>query len=276
MAHSKESDIVLYAPNVHTGGGLVLLRALLLAWPKNRPLIAFLDARAPQLIPLDNSCLVSWVAPQLGARLRAEFALRTAAGSARAVLCFHGLPPLLPTSAQVFVFLQNRLYFDRMSMSHFAWKTRLRLGYERFVATVFRHRVRQYLVQTPAMERAVIQWCAAHPPSPTLPVKIFPFIDALPEPSARVARTTKWDFVYVGDGEAHKNHRGLLAAWRLLAQQGIRPSLALTLSPHDKPLIRAVKSAHDQSGVHICNLGEIPRDKITELYASARHPNTYL
>jgi glycosyltransferase involved in cell wall biosynthesis len=270
IVHLRMSPIVLYAPNVHTGGGFVLLRALLLALPKNQSLVAFLDARARDLIPLNNSCAVSWVSPSPSARLGAEFALRNAARSARFVLCFHGLPPLMPTLAPVFVFLQNRLYVDRGDLSQFAWKTRLRLIYERFVGRTFNHRVRQYLVQTPAMERAVIQWCAACAISPTPPVKVFPFVDALPEPSVRLDRSTKWDFVYVGDGEAHKNHRGLLAAWRLLAQQGIRPSLALTLSPRDKALIREVETAHEQSGVHICNLGKIPRDEIMALYASAR------
>lgn len=33
QAESGQRQLLLYAPNVHTGGGLVLLEAMLQAWP---------------------------------------------------------------------------------------------------------------------------------------------------------------------------------------------------------------------------------------------------
>lgn len=261
--------LVLYAPNVHTGGGFVLLRALLAAWPHAVPLVAFLDARARDRLAVPSSATVSWVAASLGPRLKAEFSLGKAAGAGSTVLCFHGLPPLLSSLARVIVFQQNRNYLGLIPLSRFAWKTRLRLAFERIVSRAFRHRVSQYVVQTPSMERAVLHWCAALASGSVPKVRVMPFVDALPAPLERANSAPEWDFVYVADGEAHKNHRVLLAAWQLLAQEGLRPSLALTLGPRDQALIREIEAISARADLRVTNLGQMLRDDVLQLYARA-------
>lgn len=268
-SHIEEPlDVVLYAPNVHTGGGWVLLRALLAAKPPRLRLDTILDARVQYRFGADARAPVrKWVAPKLWSRLAAEFALHKSARSARVVLCFHGLPPMLPTTAQVVVFLQNRLHLDGAPLSGYPWKTRLRVTGERLVARIFRHRVREYVVQTRGMARLVREWLG----SGSLPgVKVLPFLEKVPEWSAQGANETRWDFVYVADGEAHKNHRTLLAAWRLLAEEGLRPSLALTLGPRHGVLLNEIVEAARQSDLPIVNLGEVKREEIAGLYAGAR------
>jgi glycosyltransferase involved in cell wall biosynthesis len=261
--------LVLYAPNVHNGGGLVLLRALLAAWPGVVPLSAFLDERALDRLSVPSGATVSWVAASIGSRLKAEFGLSRAAKAGSTVLCFHGLPPVLSSVARVIVFQQNRLYVDSIPLSRFAWKTRLRLAFERIVSRVFHYRVSQYFVQTPSMEHAVVQWCAAFASGSKPAVKVMPFVDALPAPRERVDSAPEWDFVYVADGEAHKNHRVLLAAWQLLAQEGLRPSLALTLGARDEALMREIEAARDRTALRITNLGQMLREDVLELYARA-------
>lgn len=261
---------VLYAPNVHTGGGFVLLRALLAAWPRAVPFRAFLDARARNKLAVPGGT-VSWVAPNAGARLKAEFGLRSSANEGSTVLCFHGLPPLLASRGQIIVFQQNRIYLGQTPLSHFAWKTRLRLTFERIVSRTFRHHVSHYLVQTPAMKRGVVDWWGATASGFMPEVKVMPFIDALPQPPVRANSVTPvWDFIYVSDGEAHKNHRALLAAWILLAQEGIRPSLALTLGPRDQALMHEIEAARAEMALGIANLGQMERAEVLALYARAR------
>lgn len=262
--------IVFYAPNVHTGGGIVLLRALLSAWRSAIPLTVFLDTRARGQLVLPRGTQVSWVAPSVISRLQAELSLRKAAGSGDIVLCFHGLPPQLPTSARVVVFLQNRHYLDGNPLSQFVWKTRLRLSFERWVCRIYRHRVAEYIVQTPTMKRALTDWYAALSSDTSPRVRIIPFVDVMLEPRQRPAPYAEWDFVYVADGEPHKNHQLLLKAWRLLAQEGIRPSLALTLGQRDSRLKREVESACAEAGLRIRDLGHIPREEVMVLYAKCR------
>ncbi|MCC8467391.1 MAG: hypothetical protein LN589_01385 [Rickettsia endosymbiont of Eriopis connexa] len=42
--------------------------------------------------------------------------------------------------------------------------------------------------------------------------------------------TKKFDFIYPASGESHKNHINLLKAWIILADIGIKSSLALTIN----------------------------------------------
>ena len=263
-------SLVLYAPNVHSGGGFVLLDALMKAWQEPMPLTAFLDARARENISVPKGARVIWVAANAGSRLKAEFGLRKAAGPESVVLCFHGLPPVLPIQAYVIVFQQNRNYLGLNSLNQFALKTRLRLIFERFVSQVFRHRVAEYIVQTPSMQRAVSQWYGVRTSSQAPVIKVLPFINTLPCPIERDGLTPAWDFVYVADGEAHKNHRVLLTAWQLLAQDGLHPSLALTLSPRDTVLRKEVAALIDKAGLRIKDLGQMPHENVLSLYATAK------
>lgn len=257
-----KSLIFLYAPNVHTGGGFVLLRALLAAWPVGMPLRTFLDARACGTLVLPALASAIWVRPAVSDRLAAEWRLRAAAGPGDTVLCFHGLPPLFRSAGRVVVFQQNRHLFGHIQMSRFAPRTALRLALERFVSRAFRHNVAEYIVQTPTMARALSAWL---PDKPT--IRVLPFAEPAPYQAAAIPI---WDFVYVSDGEAHKNHSNLLKAWELLSSQDIRPRLALTLGPRDKGLAEQVDSLRRSTGAEVHNLGHLSHEEVLALYAVSR------
>ena len=254
----------LYAPNVHTGGGLVLLQGLLQAWPEAGPRSAWLDERARECLQVPAGVNVHWVQARAASRLGGERSLAATARAGDTLLCFHGLPPLLRTAARVVVFQQNRNLLGLNPLREFAPRTAARLAFERLVARRLRHRVDEYVVQTPTMARALRQWYGPGCP----PVRVLPFIDHLP---ARMSPgTTSWDFVYVADGEAMKNHARLLQAWQLLAQQGLTPSLALTLGPRDATLAAQAEALAREHGLQVRNLGHLPRDKVLALYGVAR------
>jgi glycosyltransferase involved in cell wall biosynthesis len=256
----QEGRLLLYAPNVHTGGGLVLLQALLEAWPQQCPLTAWLDERARAILPLPSAGAIEWVRPTFASRLRAEFSLRASATPRDRVLCFHGLPPLLPTEAQPVVFLQNRHYLAELSLTKFSWRTRLRLRAEQFISKQFRHRVAAYWVQTPSMARSLQRWFGPG----NVEINVLPF--AVPFEATDERGDKDYDFVYVADGEAHKNHRTLVAAWVRLKQRGLAPSLALTLSHRDGVLKDWVASEARAHGLNIDDLGVVPHAEVSKLY----------
>lgn len=255
--------LLLYAPNVHTGGGFVLLQALLSAWPADRPLTAWLDERARVRLSMPADQQVQWVRASIPSRLRAELGLRRKARSQDRVLCFHGLPPLLPSAAKLAVLLQNRLYLGAGSLSGFAWRTRVRLHLERGIGRWLRHRVDSYWVQTPSMAMALRTWFGEGQPE----VHVKPFAAPIESPPRR--GELDWDFVYVADGEAHKNHRRLIEAWILLAEQGVRPSLALTLQERDAALSEWIESQVQAHGLRVRNLGRLSHAEVAALYAKA-------
>ena len=262
--------LVLYAPNVHMGGGVVLLKAMLAAWPSNKLLVAFLDMRAHGIISPPLNSQVIWIKPTLISRLSGEFLLRRFSRLGTMMLCFHGLPPLFPSKGCVVVFQQNRNFFGLNSVSQFSFKTRLRLIVERLISKLFRYNVSLYIVQTPSMERNLQNWLAAIGGCGSIKVKVFPFIDSMASTIENNEVIRKWDFAYISHGEAHKNHKTLLQAWQLLAQENLRPSLALTLYSRDEELKKHVACACENGKLEISDLGQLSRDNIVALYQNTK------
>lgn len=256
------NSLILYAPNVHTGGGLVLLEELLNHWPKDKALRAILDQRARYKINLPVNSNVVWVDPTVRSRLRAERRLASSARSNDIVFCFHGLPPLFKSAGHVVLFHQNRLLLDLMKLRDFPFRTGLRVAVERWISRLLRHNVDEYVVQTPTMARALSRWHGKQ-----VQISIVPFSR---QTVVQTKRRCELDFVYVSDGLPHKNHARLLAAWLLLAEEGFYPTLVLTLGERDNVLAEQVNSLSQQHGLNIRNLGQIDHNEVISLYSRAR------
>lgn len=124
----------------------------------------------------------------------------------------------------------------------------------------------EFIVQTPTMKRLLEEKTDA-------PVRMLPFA---PEPESYSRRATKprsgqeVDFVYVATGEPHKNHRRLLEAWKLLAEEGHFPSLLLTLSEARFPALCAeIDNLSGKYGLKIRSRGELPPEAAKALYREA-------
>lgn len=256
--------LLLYAPNVHTGGGLVLLQSLLNSWPQNSSLVAWLDIRAQNLLKLKDTAKIQWVSASISSRLKSELTLAREASVDDCVFCFHGLPPLIPIKSSIYIFLQNRLYIQSLSLKGYSWQLRQRLRFEKTVAFLLRTRCTCYWVQTPTMARDLKLWYGKN----SVSVKVLPF--SQPTVHTAPSESAKWDFLYVADGVAHKNHRSLVEAWVLLAQQDIKPSLALTLSKRDESLFAWIEQQIASHGLKISNLGQMPHDKLLSLYGQSK------
>ena len=101
-------------------------------------------------------------------------------------------------------------------------------------------------------------------------IRISPFIDAqhlsvVSSPNDQM----EWDFLYVSDGTAHKNHDRLVDAWVLLAKEGLFPSLALTLPPRDGALIARMEALKEEHSLNIVNLGYLSHNELLKCYHRA-------
>jgi glycosyltransferase involved in cell wall biosynthesis len=216
-------------------------------------------------------------------RLRAERLLAAQAKSGDTVICFGNLPPLFKVAGRVVVFVQNRYLVDQVSLGQFSFKSWLRLSLER---TWFRMRaasVDEYVVQTPSMKQALEHHLATIKTKPGMDIRILPFVSG----GSRHLRThtiavhelqKRHDFVYVGSGEPHKNHRNLINAWILLAQANCYPSLALTVDAAAFPdLCQWIDEQIRIHRLHIENKGALPQSGVTDLYncsAALVYPST--
>ena len=268
MSHPLES-LKIYAPNVHTGGGLVLLRELLLAWPQQVALHAWLDARSRVHLDLPPLAIVEWVRPRIASRMRAEWTLHRSCSAEDTILCFHGLPPVLSSRSRIEVFLQNVIYLGNVPLSDFEWRVRQRLRFEQLLSRWRRRQVARYWVQTPSMARALRDWCGSET-ADDLRIEMLPFMPTIARGPETREHAVDYDFLYVADGTPLKNHRQLVEAWVLLAEAGVRPSLALTLSPRDSKLQSWIEERSAQHGLRIHHLGTLPHAAVLALYGRVK------
>ena len=252
--------LLIHAPNVHQGGGRRLLAALLSVARPGVHAIVDTRFRVPEQFP--ETALVARVSPGLGARLAAEWRLRTWARPDDIVVCFGNLPPLFGTPARVVLFLQNRYVVGPHPTRGLPVTMRLRIAIER---AWLRMRVRgtdTVIVQTPSMAREVEHELGVR----SIIVPFFPpYAEAAP--AAVTPRTI--DFLYVSSGEPHKNHLHLVKAWTVLAGEGFFPSLCCTVSCDRYPGLCAAIDEARRSGAKIENLGTLEPSDVDALYTRA-------
>jgi glycosyltransferase involved in cell wall biosynthesis len=270
-------SLIIHAPNIHQGGGRTLLLTLLGSLKNDTIRQVTLDAR----LRLDQSpprdVVVERVPPTIAGRLAAEWRLRRTAQAGDTVLCFGNLPPLFPLRAHVTVYIQNRYQVDRRGLGHFPVAARYRMWFEHRWFDYGRRWVDEFMVQTPSMQRALEQRFGIR-------ARVMPFVgDAgrytrrLPEGSR--TQEKKYDFVYVATGEPHKNHAMLVETWRILADEGFRPTLCLTLNSGTAPeLCRWIEEQKRKHGLRIDITGVTGEGDLTGLYqasAALIYPSTF-
>ncbi len=260
--------LFLHAPNIHHGGGAILLNDLLRAIPADLRVIATLDERMVVSVSLPAHVGVRRVRPSLSDRFAAERWLFRSVDETDRVLCFGNLPPLFRLRGDVSVFLQNRyLVDDQAPLGALPSKPRIRLRMERAWLTTFRSHATRYFAQTPSMQRLAEDLLG-------VPVMCSPFVpESLLSSAVMPARSSsvQFDFLYVASGEAHKNHTALISAWTILADEGLFPSLALTLSEaHSPGLVKHIEAQCAAKGLHIHNLGVLPHDELVERYRESK------
>lgn len=265
--------LIIHATNISQGGGRSLLSALLDALPANLEVLAQLDSRMmlPAVIPANLELRL--VAPSIRQRLLAEWWLARNVKSTDLVICFGSLTPLLKLRGRAIVFIQNRYLIEKNRLAGFPLKTRLRLGFERVWLAMTSSNADEFVVQSPAMKSALLLSGLVK----TQPVHVRPFVGASegyqransPQESRQVVK--EYDFVYVASGEPHKNHRQLVEAWCLLAEQKLFPHLCLTLDRNvSAELCAWIDEKTDQYGLKLKNIGVLPHSQVLELYTQAR------
>lgn len=268
---SLKGRLILFASSIHTGGGLVLLKAILNADELPR-IVAFVDARALNFLKIPQQAEVVVVNPNVFDRFKAQWALHNVVKSDDILLCLQGVPPFFKSRGKVVVFQQNRLALGQYSLAGYPLKSRIQVIINRWIGRLLKDRVKTWFVQTPSMQRDLEAWYGK-PQN----VRVLPFADTSVNITVDKDATPLWDFVFVADGLPHKNHKNLLRAWHLLASDGIRPSLALTLGSRDVFLARILSEFAQNHGLRIQNLGHLEHQEVLALYKRSRaliYPST--
>lgn len=259
------STIFIHAVNIHEGGGKVLLSALLSAIDKGSSYVLLADQRMPLPPVLDKNVKILRVKKSIISRLAIEFWLYRAAGKNDIVLCFGNLPPLFRLHALTNVFVHNRYLVENVKLNGFNLWARLRITLERCWLRLSMLHANRYFVQTPTMQRLINVMLKG-----SVPVMVIPFATLYSTtmgPQTTQQAGKDWKFIYVASGDAHKNHRCLIDAWCLLAADGFRPHLSLTVDKTAyRDLCTWIAEQSTKHNLRVQNIGSIDSSEIGHFY----------
>lgn len=266
--------LFIHATNIHQGGGRALLESIFNVTPNCANWIFSLDSRMPLAESGNSEIQVRRALPSIQQRYVAEKWLSKNVNFGDVVLCLGNLPPLLKLSGHVLVYVQNRYLIDDIKLKDFPLKIRLRLWMERIWLFYRASNVDEFIVQTNSMKTLLEARIKKK-----VPVTVLPFLDDNTgysrdwQPSLRKAKAKdreEFDFLYVASGEPHKNHQRLIEAFCLLSEEGLFPSLKLTL---DKTKFSSLCSWIDQKinhhGLNIVNAGNSSRNEVECFYSQS-------
>lgn len=264
---------------MHQGGGKSLLIALLAAVPCKVKALVQLDRRMVLSDYVQKNLIVKFVEPTIWQRFCAEWWLTRHVQPQDIVLCFGNLPPLFRSRGHAVVFLQNRYLVDDVKLRGFALKTRLRLMAERFWLSGWLKNADEFVVQTPSMKRLMEARTKGRTPVRVLPFMLGNDGYVRSKQPQGMQKEKRFEFLYVASGEPHKNHRQLIEAWCLLSEEGLFPSLTLTLeSVGFSALCSWIGQKIVQCTLNVENVGCLPHNQVKQLYKLADaliYPSTF-
>lgn len=254
------------------GGGFILLKSLIEAADPRHVAFLSLDARVGNRISIPSGVPYRRFNASPAGRFAAELELRRRANAAAAVLCFGALPPMFRLHAYVLLFAQNPSILGFTSLKQFGFRVGSRIAAERLWFRVFSSNVDEYIAQTPSMAAKLSEAVSPHQTVSTMS-----FLEEGGSVTRRHASpghvpvSKRYDFVYVASGLRHKNHERLIHAWRILASEGLFPSLCLTLdAERDAALWSWISHQAAEFALKIDNAGHIGHAAVLDLYRSSR------
>ncbi len=256
-------DLIINAPNIRVGGGLVLLKSLVNAVNKLEiKCLLIINEKINEEIQKSILITVKYVKHSFSARIMNEFYLRNISKSTNKMLLFGNMPPLFSLKCETVLYMQNAYIINRVSLSGFGIKPRIRIIIERIWFQFFWKKVNKFMVQTNSMNKLLSEIV-------TSDIDICPFIDY---DFYKKNTISIFDFIYPSSGEPHKNHKNLIEAWVTLAEKGLYPSLYLTLDENVfKKLILWIDENIKKHNLNIENLGHLhTRPEMLSLISQAK------
>lgn len=196
--------MIIYAVNIHSGGGKILLDEVLVNSPLGQISVAFIDQRYKPPSGIEKNIKFIRIKPKLLSRWKAEILLREVASLAlqEDVLCFGNLPPALDLKNNTILFLQNAFLLPRIKVPFDGLRAFLRTYYEKVWFLFFSHNVDSIYVQT--------KWMKEHLELKSMhqkPIFLKPIFPTFPNLETNLKR---YDFISITSSQKHKHLKELL------------------------------------------------------------------
>lgn len=270
--------LIIQANNVHEGGS----KALLISFIKNvienkdvrEKIVIFLDNRFDmiQLAEIRNTdiIIINSVSPNIFSRLYSELSISflTLKHKNTIVLSFGNLPPLFPVFGKSILFFQTVLYFQEFNKFISSYKVKFKISIEKIWIKLRIKQVQNILVQSSNVKSSLVNEYKVD----ELKVTIMPFTDLieLKRLDNSFIQQEQNEFFYPAIGSSHKNHLTLIDAWVVLANEGIFPTLVVTLDERYSEIIEKLEFANKKFNIKYVNLGHVSRDDVMKQMVKSR------
>ncbi len=252
--------MIIYAVNIHTGGGKVLLDELLINEPLGKITALFHDNRYVVPDVAKNKFYCYNTPPRLFSRMMAEFKLlrHLKLHGDQFVLFFGNMPPVFISPPQSALYLQNCFLLPNVRVETDSLKTLLRLLVEKWLLKWRIHHVSEIWVQTNWMAEGLSSF-------KNLQVKKRPFLPSLPPPSYH---DKQYDFITVTSLAKHKNLKQLIEALQIIENHSNRKLSVLIVLDNTNSL--AENEFSHFSNIKVTLLTNVQRSDLLDLYQKSR------
>lgn len=199
--------IFIHAPNINSGGGLVLLKDLINKFNKKKiNYLVTLDSRLKNEEFTNQIQNKLFIRPSIKSRIFFEIKLIKIRKEYKSFLFFGNLSPLFLKFKNSYLFIQNRFLVDSLiNLNNLSFKNRLRIFLERVWLNVSIHNVSKYLVQTDSMKKLLIQKFKINKKD----ILIRTFHSTI-SPSIKESKKISYDCLVVTSLDKHKNIDNLI------------------------------------------------------------------
>ena len=215
--------IIINATDVHSGGGKVMLNDLLLAAQpmENIYFHVFVDPRYEKIICAANN--IKYYNVSKFKRIFVDLRIRLLVESNSVVLNIGTMPSFIKHECTIIQFLMNRYVIDNYPTNDLPVLVSLRLSLQKVAFRYFLSNADYIFVHNQVMKELLLKLNINHDL-----IKIVPYKN--PEiKRIHLNKKKKDSFIYVASDEPHKNHKNLIKAWCLLFEDGLEPTLYLTI-----------------------------------------------
>lgn len=175
------------------------------------------------------------------------------------VFCFGNVPPPIRLKVPVYTYFHN---INMLTLSDCRnLKQKVKFWLKRTFIKYKKNNTDKWFVQTSNTADELIKHLGVKKDI----VKLYPFYKL---PKFEKVKSSRLDYIFVGEYSGSKGHAELLEAWKLLHRKGIDLTLHLTVSVGSE-FIHELTTAIEE-GINIINHGYINKDELAALYMKCK------
>jgi glycosyltransferase involved in cell wall biosynthesis len=215
--------IIIIASDIHIGGGKVMLNDLLDAAIKMREIDfhVIVDSRYEKEKYISKNIFFTEIS-KWQRIFYVNRVVKSLVNSEDIVLNISDLPAFKRFNCIVIQYIMNRYFIDNYSTSGLPIVVRLRLAIEKLAFTFYLKNADYIFVQNLVMQDLLLNLGYSKEITRVIPYKN---VDNVYFSQKKIHNS----FIYVASGEIYKNHLNLITAWSILAEEGIYPTLFITI-----------------------------------------------